>query len=71
MGYLLLPNGTCRFLVYDFNNHVKDAEKNDFTNTDDTLIMAAPVFLHSVKVYELIKLLKEKQILGVEVTLVT
>lgn len=34
--YPLLPNGTCRFLVYDFDNHAKGAEKNDFANTDDT-----------------------------------
>lgn len=34
--YPLLPNGTCRFLVYDFDNHDKGAEKLDFANTDDT-----------------------------------
>lgn len=34
--YPLLPNGTCRFLVYDFDNHAKGAEKKDFANTDDT-----------------------------------
>lgn len=34
--YPLLPNGTCRFLVYDFDNHEKGAEKRDFANTDDT-----------------------------------
>ncbi len=33
--YPLLPNGTCRFLVYDFDNHAKGAEKNDFANTDN------------------------------------
>ena len=33
--YPLLPEGTCRFLVFDFDNHEKDAEKNDFANTDD------------------------------------
>ena len=33
--YPLLPDDTCRFLVYDFDNHAKDAEKNDFANTDD------------------------------------
>lgn len=26
---------TCRFIVFDFDNHEKDAEKNDFANTDD------------------------------------
>lgn len=33
--YPLLTNGTCRFLVYDFDNHEKGAEKHDFANTDD------------------------------------
>ena len=33
--YPLLPDGTCRFLVFDFDNHEKDAEKNDFANEDD------------------------------------
>lgn len=36
--YPLLTNGTCRFLVYDFDNHEKGAEKYDFANTDDTWI---------------------------------
>lgn len=36
--YPLLPNGTCRFLVYDFDNHQKGAEKRDFANTDDSWI---------------------------------
>ena len=36
--YPLLPNGTCRFLVYDFDNHAKGAEKNDFANTDDVWV---------------------------------
>ena len=27
--YPLLPDGTCRFLVFDFDNHEKDAEKTD------------------------------------------
>ena len=31
----LLPDDTCRFIVFDFDNHEKDAEKNDFANTDD------------------------------------
>jgi len=34
--YPLLTNGTCRFLVYDFDNHEKGAEKKDFANKDDT-----------------------------------
>lgn len=33
--YPLFPDGTCRFLVFDFDNHEKDAEKNDFANEDD------------------------------------
>lgn len=36
--YPLLKNGTCRFLVFDFDNHEKDAEENDFANVDDTWI---------------------------------
>lgn len=36
--YPLLKNGTCRFLVYDFDNHDKGAEKRDFANTDDAWI---------------------------------
>lgn len=34
--YPLLSNGTCRFLVFDFDNHDKNAEKKDFANIDDT-----------------------------------
>ena len=30
--YPYLPNGTCRFLVFDFDNHVEGAERNDFAN---------------------------------------
>jgi hypothetical protein len=33
--YPLLADGTCRFLVFDFDNHEKDAEKKDFANDDD------------------------------------
>lgn len=33
--YPLLANDTCRFWVYDFDNHEKDAKKHDFANTDD------------------------------------
>lgn len=36
--YPLLPNGTCRFLVYDFDNHAKGAEKKDFANSDNAWI---------------------------------
>ena len=36
--YPLLKNGTCRFLVYDFDNHDGEAEKKDFANVDDTWI---------------------------------
>ena len=31
----LLTDDTCRFIVFDFDNHEKDAEKNDFANTDN------------------------------------
>lgn len=33
--YPLFPDGTCRFIVFDFDNHEKGAEKTDFANTDD------------------------------------
>lgn len=33
--YPLLSDGTCRFLVFDFDNHEKDAEKNDFANENE------------------------------------
>lgn len=33
--YPLLKNGTCRFLVFDFDNHDKGAEKKDFANTNE------------------------------------
>ena len=33
--YPLLPNGTCRFIVFDFDNHEKVAEVTDFANTDN------------------------------------
>lgn len=36
--YPLLPNGTSRFLVYDFDNHEKGAENTDFANIDDSWI---------------------------------
>lgn len=32
--YPLLEDETCRFIVFDFDNHEKNAEKNDFANTD-------------------------------------
>ncbi len=31
----LLTDDTCRFIVFDFDNHDKGAEKNDFANTND------------------------------------
>ena len=34
--YPLLEDDTCRFLVFDFDNHEKNAEKCDFANIDDT-----------------------------------
>ena len=33
--YPLLKNGMCRFLVFDFDNHEKGAEKKDFSNTNE------------------------------------
>lgn len=33
--YPLLPDGTCRFLVFDFDNHEKGAETTDFANMDN------------------------------------
>ena len=33
--YPLFPNNTCRFLVFDFDNHEKDSYKNDDANTND------------------------------------
>lgn len=33
--YPLLPDGTCRFIVFDFDNHEKGAEKTDFANVDE------------------------------------
>ena len=33
--YPLLPDGTCRFLVFDFDNHEKGAQETDFANTDN------------------------------------
>lgn len=34
--YPLLPDNTCRFLVFDFDNHEKDAERTDYANADDS-----------------------------------
>ena len=33
--YPLLVDGTCRFLVFDFDNHEKDAAETDFANEDE------------------------------------
>ena len=33
--YPLFPDGTCRFLVFDFDNHEKVGEMSDFANRDD------------------------------------
>lgn len=33
--YPLLPNGMCRFIVFDFDNHERGAEATDFANTDN------------------------------------
>ncbi|MCD8225428.1 MAG: DEAD/DEAH box helicase family protein [Clostridiales bacterium] len=34
--YPLLPDDTCRFIVFDFDNHKDGADKYDYANTDDT-----------------------------------
>ena len=36
--YPLFPNGTCRFLVFDFDNHGEGAEKQDYANINDSWI---------------------------------
>lgn len=36
--YPLHKDGTCRFLVFDFDNHSKNAEENDFANINDEWI---------------------------------
>ena len=36
--YPQLANGTCHFLVFDFDNHGAGANKNDFANMDDEWI---------------------------------
>ncbi|MBR4610761.1 MAG: DEAD/DEAH box helicase family protein [Erysipelotrichaceae bacterium] len=33
--YPLLPDGTCRFIVFDFDNHEKGSEREDFANRDN------------------------------------
>ncbi len=33
--YPMLPDDTCRFIVFDFDNHAKGAEAEDYANTDD------------------------------------
>ena len=32
----LLSNGTCRFMVFDFDNHDKGAEEKDYANVDES-----------------------------------
>ncbi len=34
--YPLFPDGTCRFLAFDFDNHAKGAEALDFANEDES-----------------------------------
>ena len=43
--YPLLPDGTCRFLVFDFDNHEKGAQETDFANTDNVLAKRMTDFL--------------------------
>ncbi len=33
--YPLFPDGTCRFIVFDFDNHEKGAQQTDFANSDN------------------------------------
>lgn len=33
--YPLLPDGTCRFIVFDFDNHERGAESSDYANADE------------------------------------
>lgn len=33
--YPLFPDGTCRFIVFDFDNHEKGAESTDYANVDE------------------------------------
>lgn len=33
--YPLFLDDTCRFIVFDFDNHVKESAQDDFANTDD------------------------------------
>lgn len=33
--YPMLSNGTCRFLVFDFDNHTEGSAQTDFANTDN------------------------------------
>ena len=36
--YPLFQDGTCRLLVFDFDNHSKSSEEQDYANTDDSWI---------------------------------
>lgn len=36
--YPLFPDGTCRLLVFDFDNHDKGADMQDYANTDNSWI---------------------------------
>ena len=36
--YPLFPDGTCRLLVFDFDNHDKGADAQDYANTDNSWI---------------------------------
>ena len=36
--YPLFPDGTCRLLAFDFDNHDKGADAQDYANTDDSWI---------------------------------
>lgn len=36
--YPLFPDGTCRLLIFDFDNHNKGAEEQDFANEEESWI---------------------------------
>lgn len=55
--------------IFDGENY-KEIFKKDLLEADKRIVISSPV-ISGAKVYELIDMLKEKQISGVEVTIVT
>ena len=37
--YPMFPGNMCKFLVFDFDNHEKDAVRNDYANRDDDHVL--------------------------------